>query len=381
MSKILAKGNYPNESQVCLLKAALSNDLKVAEAYFEKWLSLKYLDNLDVNHPDILSHIMDSLDIGSQRLIPLLHENLRESSHRYLPYLKGYKKKTWFRNQQIGFYIKKLQAQLAANNIPSIVFKGLDYAANYYPSIATRPMNDGDLLIPLSEKEKFFKLKKEGRLDLEVSKYGSEMKKFVHAAHLEYPCGVDIDLHWNVFPEYSSDPDLNDIVWANKKVDDKGNLRLSETLSLFLALTHGKNFDPVTPIRWVSDSVLILRKSKIDWDLFYELTEKLKFKPFIINAVKYLKEEFEFDIPHVFLEKLNLLTPTPLEKKYYESISIDIRAYGIFSLLYLGTKRRFIFYNLFLKDDWVSIWHYLFDWYKSRFWVELDNLKKKWIKH
>lgn len=380
MNKLRARGNYPNESQVCLLRAALSPDLKEAEPYFEKWLSLKYLDNLNVNHPDFLSHFMDPLDIGSQRLIPLLHENLNKSSHPYLPYLTGYKKKTWFRNQQIEFYIKKLQAQLAANNIPSIVFKGLDYAANYYPSFASRPMNDGDLLIPLTEKEKFFKLKKEGKFDFEVSKSGSEMKHFVHAAHLEYPYDVDIDLHWNIFPEYSNDLLINDIVWANKKIDNKGKARLSETLSLFLALTHGKNFDPVPPIRWVSDSILILRKSKIDWDLFYELTEKLKFKPFIINAVNYLKEEFDFEIPDNVLEKLNQLTPTRLEKKYYDSISIDIRAYGIFSLLYYGTKRRFIFYDLFLKDYWTSIWHYLFDWYKSRFWVELDNLNKKWIK-
>lgn len=380
MSKIRARGNYPNESQVCLLRAALSTDIRVAETYFEKWLTLKHIDNLDVKHPDFLSHFMDPLDIGSQRLIPLLHENLNSSSHRYLPFLTGYKKKTWFRNQQIEFYIKKLQAQLAANNIPSIVFKGLDYAANYYPSFATRPMNDGDLLIPLTEKEKFFKLNKEGKFDFEVSKSGAEMKQFIHAAHLEYPYDVDIDLHWNIFPEYSNDLQINDIVWANKKLDKQGNPRLSETLSLFLALTHGKNFDPVPPIRWVSDSILILRKSEIDWNLFYELTQKLKFKPFIINAINYLKEEFSFEIPDDVLEKLNKLTPTSLEKQYYDSISIDIRKYGIFSLMYYGTKRRFIFYNLFLKDYWTSIWHYLFDWYKSRFWVELDNFKKRWIK-
>jgi len=381
MSKLRARGNYPNESQVYLLRAALSTDIYEAELYFQTWLKYTNLDGLNVNHPDFLSHFMDTLDVGSQRLIPLLHENLSCSAHRYLPFLTGYKKKTWFRNKQIEFFIKKLQSQLAANNIPSIIFKGLDYAANYYPSFATRPMNDGDLLISLTDKEKFFNLYENGVFDFEISKEGIEMKKFIHAAHLSYPYDVDIDLHWNIFPEYSNDLMINEIVWGNKKIDNQGSVRLSETLSLFLALTHGKNFNLVPPIRWVSDSILILRKSEIDWDLFYELTCKLKFKPFIINALNYLAEEFKFEIPDEILQKLNKLTPSALENQYYNSISVDIRAYGIFSLLYYGTKRRIIFYNLFLKDHWTSIYHCTFYWCKSRFWVWFDNLKKRWTKH
>lgn len=380
MTKIINRGNYPNESQLYLLKSALSTDIIKAEAYFKKWLQLKNIDCLDVEHPDFLSHFMDPLDVGSQRLIPLLHENLSRTNHPYLPYLTGHKKKTWFRNKQIEFYIKKLQSQLAFHNIPSIIFKGLDYALNYYPSFASRPMNDGDLLIPLQDKEKFFKLYNAGSFDLKISMEGSEMKQFIHAAHVEYPYDVDIDLHWNIFPEYNNDLTINDLVWSHTKIDKEGTQRLSETLSLFLALTHGKNFDQVPPIRWVSDSILISRKSEIDWDIFCELSQNFKFKPFIINAINFLKEEFDLEIPENVLVKINRLTPTILEKQYYDSISMNIRTYGIFSLLYYGTKRRIIFYNLFLKNYYINIWDYIFNWYKSRFWVELYRIKKQWTK-
>jgi hypothetical protein len=87
MSKIKSRGNFPNESQKALLKASLSTNLQEAEAFFETWLESKFLDQLDVKHPDFLSHFMDPLDTGSQRLIPLLHHNLRDSKHPYMPFL------------------------------------------------------------------------------------------------------------------------------------------------------------------------------------------------------------------------------------------------------------------------------------------------------
>ncbi|MHA8066975.1 nucleotidyltransferase family protein [Aquirufa sp. ROCK2-A2] len=375
MSKNNLRANYPNQSQVALLKAALLTNLQVAEKHFESWLIDKYLDQLDVQHPDFLSHFMDPLDTGSQRLIPLLHHNLTGSKHAYIPYLIGHTKKTWFRNKQIEFFAQKLQAQLEEHQIPSIIMKGLDYANNYYPAFSSRPMNDGDLLISLRDKEKFFKLYYQGVFDFTISEGVANMLDFTHAAHLEYPYDVDIDLHWNLFPEYAEDLSVSDLVWKQTKQDAKGNLRLSETMTLYVALTHGRNFDPIPPFRWVSDSMLISKNSNIDWEVFYELTQQLQFKPFIIHAVNYLKEEFGFEIPDDVLIKLNLIQPSYLEKQYYNTISMDIRTYGIFSLFYVGLKRRIVFYQLFLIDYYKSIWHYLFSWLAKRIWIEIEKYK------
>jgi hypothetical protein len=374
MSKIKSRGNFPNESQKALLKASLSTNLQEAEAFFETWLESKFLDQLDVKQPDFLSHFMDPLDTGSQRLIPLLHHNLRDSKHPYMPFLMGHTKKTWFRNKQIEYFAKQLQSQLAEQQIPSMIIKGLDYAANYYPMFSSRPMNDGDLLISLSDKEQFFQLYHQGVFDFKIMDGAYNKLDFIHATHLEYPYDVDIDLHWTLFPEYAEDLKVSNLVWKQTTLDSHGDLRLSSTMSLFLALTHGRNFDTLPPIRWVSDSILINKNSSIDWEVFYELTQTFKFKPFIITAINYLKEEFNFKIPDEVLLKLNQLRPTKLEKQYYDSISIERRAYGIFTKLYYGSKKRFIFHKLFLSDYGKSSWHYLISWFVTRMWIELKKI-------
>jgi hypothetical protein len=363
-------GHFPTESHEYLLKAALF-PREEALVFFQKWLVKEKLDNLDPEEPDFLTRFLDPLDPACHRLLPLLVDNLGIQNHTYLKKLKGHQKNVWVKNQRIFLSVKELIKALNEFNVEHIIIKGISLSSLYYDRIEHRPMNDGDILIPFKKRGRVLELISESKLGVNFNDSQKQMLDFVHATHLEGQGRMDIDLHWSVFSEYSQISSSSDFVWerANEyQWDDVRTKTLEPTHEFFIALVHGRGFDPVPPIRWVADCLMILKNDKviIDWDEFLRLTKSFLYLPFIQRALPYLKHSFLAPIPEDVLKQLESLVPTRDEIIYYKSISANIRENGTLGMLYLGTRRRFIHYRLFLKDRWSSVWHYLFNWYIQR---------------
>jgi hypothetical protein len=371
-------GHFPDEQHTLLLKAALKEKGEALDA-FNAWLDTMQLNTLLAHSPAFLTGFMDRVDMGCQRLIPLVIENIGEDAHPYFKPLRGYIKNSWVRNQRIILTTAQLAKELQEVGIPTITFKGIRLVTKYYPNVASRPMFDGDLLIPFEYKERFLELLNTGQLNLKLRNADDLMTEFCHAVHLIYQESVDIDLHWGVFSEYGLQRKVSDFIWSkatNTNLKGGQTQDLDPTHEFFISLVHGRGFDPVPPIRWVADCTLILRKENIDWREFERLNEQFSYKPFVKRALPYLKEHFCPQIPNEVMHTIEQASVTIFEEKYYNSISMNIRNKGLVSLLFYGTKRRGIYYKMFLSDAYPTVWHYLFRWYTQRFRQEFDKRKR-----
>ncbi|AWV99989.1 nucleotidyltransferase family protein [Arcticibacterium luteifluviistationis] len=363
-------GHFPTESHEYLLKAALF-PRDEALVFFQKWLVKEKLDNLNPEEPGFLTRFLDPLDPACHRLLPLLVDNLGIQNHTYLKKLKGHQKNVWVKNQRIFLSVKELIKALNEYKIDHIVFKGISLSTHYYDRIEHRPMNDGDLLIPMKDKERVLELIANSKLGVDFNEADMQILDFVHATHLEGKGRMDIDLHWHVFSEYSQVSKSCDFIWEKSSEFDWDEIKtkkLNITHEFFVALVHGRDFDPVPPIRWVADCLMILRKDldAVDWNEFIRLSKAFCYLPFIKKAIPYLEERFDAQIPQEVLTELEGLTPTRDETSYYKSISSNIREKGTLAMIYFGTKRRFIYYRMFLKERWPNVWVYLFNWYLTR---------------
>lgn len=366
-------GHFPTEIQTLLLKSALNENNK-AHVSFSKWLVRKNLEALNPDSPTFLSDFMDSLDLESQRLLPLVIQNLGENSHPYFKLLRGIRKNFWVKNKQIEYRAGQIQKSLTLLKIPSMKIKGLDYAQNYYDSMALRPMNDGGILIPFNYREKVVKLMEQGYFGNKQNTFSLKMKDNTHAVHLEFEAGIDIGLHWNIFAEYSNKINVSDFIWEKaRKEEHNGGVmyKMHDTHAFFLSITHGRNFDFVPPFRWVADAHKIRHKAEIDWEEVYTLARKFPYKPFLKDSFTYLDNVFHADFPPGFVSKINNLKTTHLENAYYRNTTRNIRNFGFISLAWYGTIRRFIHYFLFLRESDTSLFKYLTSWYYNRIQGEL----------
>jgi hypothetical protein len=66
---------------------------------------------------------------------------------------------------------------------------------------------------------------------------------------------------------------------------------------LLHVIAHGLRVNPLPPIRWVADAVLILRGGGVDWDRFLALAAVLRCRLVMERALKYLADTHQVDVP------------------------------------------------------------------------------------
>ena len=130
--------SWPNQNQELLLKAALLTDRSAVEAW-RKWAAQEDFDNLEY---------------ASVRLIPLLYQNLSNLGVKepILARYKGVYKKFWFQNQLLFGRIQKILPQLHQAGIQTMLFKGAGLVTGLQLSPGLRPMDDIDILVPVSSR-------------------------------------------------------------------------------------------------------------------------------------------------------------------------------------------------------------------------------------
>jgi hypothetical protein len=128
----------------------------------------------------------------------------------------------------------------------------------------------------------------------------------------------ELDLHWQVMRDCWNG-DQCETFWETAIEMPFGSdsvLALSATSQLFHVCWHGARFNPVSPVRWIADAIMILRTSccQIDWNEILRLAKLYRVQPAIHFAFKYLSERFNAPVPTEFLDKLQSTSTSMLER-------------------------------------------------------------------
>ena len=242
-------GAFPSRRQELLLKAALFQGQTALEA----WGTWKAEFDLEKR-----------LDAGSYRLLPLLYHNLARHGvdEPVMGKLKGIYRRAWYLNQTLFRDGVSVLRSLHAAGIETAVLKGAALSLLCYKDPGLRPMDDFDILVPNRKR----------RLAIEMlqrdgwTPFGASFESLTEAElDIRHSCGFrnangrDVDLHWRVLSPYLAYPADEEDFWAGAvvlQIMGEPTLALNSTDNLLHICVHATNWQPVHPMRWISDAML-----------------------------------------------------------------------------------------------------------------------------
>lgn len=243
-------GVFPTELQACLIRAAVLDGAPARRAWAE-WRPRG----------------LDALDVGSFRLLPQLYRNLvslgvddpllgtLEKLHHYHRY----------RNQVLLHRAGEAAAAFRSADIPTLVLKGAALAVLHYGSLGARPMEDVDLLVPRPRIHDAMRVLREAGF-APGTPSPEERIAIRHAELFQDGAGRGVDLHWYALWQQPFD---DDDFWQGAVSMPLGGetvLALNPVDQILHACVHGAGWNPVSPIRWVADAMIVLRSAEtVDW--------------------------------------------------------------------------------------------------------------------
>jgi hypothetical protein len=292
-------GVFPNAEQTLVLRAALGDGAAAIAAY-ERWRA-----GLDLAR---------EFDREVFRLIPLLYDNLRRLGHTdsLTGRLKGAYRLAWAKNHRLAEQTRPILDGLLAAGIPVMALKGAPLGLLYYGNPALRPMSDVDLVVPPAHVDAAAAI---------LAGFGyrpwrpidADARRFRHAMGFFAPGPKEFDLHWHVLFDFCDDgPDAE--FWATARPFrflDREILAPDATRLLLHTIVHGLRWNAEPPIRWVPDSLAILRRdpAAIDWGALLAFAARQRISHRIGLGLAYLAREFLAPVPDHVLDTL-ARTPT-----------------------------------------------------------------------
>jgi hypothetical protein len=146
-------------------------------------------------------------------------------------------------------------------------------------------------------------------------------RRIRHSTGLRGPQGFDIDLHWHATFAWCW-PGADRGLWASKRPLELAGRSLSALAAhdeLVVACVHGIRANLIAPIRWVTDSMLLLRDESFDWDAVVARARELLVEPLLVMPFTYLRDRFEAPIPVWVLNALAERQPRYLEQQWLDS--------------------------------------------------------------
>lgn len=237
----------PSATQLRLLRLILAPSIE-AEA-LDAWTGSVDLQNLDE---------------GSVRLLPALYLRLAACGidHPWLAIMRGWYRRTLFRNRLIIHRGLDLVDRLQGQGVASLLLKGCPLVALYYADPGARPMGDFDILIGESTPRRRIEeiVAGAGRMQLR--------NRSLHADTYVDRDGFEYDLHRYLLPELAV-PGWTRGLWARAQgvsIEGRRFRTLAAEDHIFHALIHGMRVSDVPPLRWIVDVATIVAKGPpIDW--------------------------------------------------------------------------------------------------------------------
>src|SRR5947209_2638822 len=281
---------WPDRPQALLLRAALAQNGQAIEA----WHGFTQLVDLD------------QIDRGSQRLLPLTYRNLLRQGveGEQLRSLKNIYKHAWYRSHdQLRGGAQALQA-LHEGGLQTMVLKGAVLGACYYQDPGSRPMDDFDVMVPFeSARHAIEVLRSAGWTPHDREPEAAFLRH--HAEPFHGPGGRELDLHWHLQWEEVDDA----AIWSAAlpfTIAGVVSKRLCPADQLLHVCVHGSSSDPVAPIRWIADAVLIARQQGdgFDWSRLIEQASARRLTVTIAVALSYLRDSFAIPVPEAVMQSL-----------------------------------------------------------------------------
>jgi Uncharacterised nucleotidyltransferase len=292
-------GPWPDPRQTLLLHAALDPGPAAVEAW-------RRFGEDDALH---------AIDPGTYRLLPLVYRNLvrHGATGMGVQRLRGVYKHAWYRNQlQLRSGARALKA-LAGAGLETMVLKGAALASCYYHDVGARPMDNFDVLVP-SERagDAMAVLREAGWTSREAQPDAAILRH--HAAPFDGPDGAVFDLHWHLQWEAVDDEAMWDAA-EPLTIFGVRTRRLCAADQLLHVCVHGSSADVISPIRWIADAMVILRRhgSVFEWDRLVRRSRERRLTLSARAALRYLHRAFDAPVPGGALRALDRAPTSPVE--------------------------------------------------------------------
>lgn len=292
-----SRSPLPGEQDTLLLRAALLPGQSALDA-FATWR--KTLD-------------LDALDFGSQRVLPLLVNNLRSLGVEdpIMQRFQGVGRYAWYLNQILIGAVRPILQGLSRSNLPFVLLKGIAFVASIPDQLSLRAMTDIDLLVHQEDAASAMEILEQlGWLPY----YGRA--KFVRQELTDRVINCDfhngphghLDLHWYVL-ERNRWAAADAALWRRRM---PARLAGEECYApcfedqVLHTFVHGAPWNGVGTIRWVTDSTIILRHAKetFDWDYFLAECHSRRVILQVRNCLKYLRRHLDVRIPERVMRAL-----------------------------------------------------------------------------
>jgi hypothetical protein len=171
-------------------------------------------------------------------------------------------------------------------------------------------MDDVDVLVPRDDAHNAIDVL-EGAGYASESGMAHEMVDVRHADSFERSDGWLMDLHWSALAQ----PGPDDALWEASvpfELAGAGTRTLCATDHLLHVCAHGAEWNPLPPLRWIADAVLLLRTHEVDWERFVALGRERHVTVALADAADYLAREFGAPVPD---EAVEALRRTPVSRR------------------------------------------------------------------
>lgn len=300
-------GFFPSRKDEFALFAALKKGKAAVESW-KKWLALS----------DIYHH-----DAAASWLLPLMYHNLKtfDISGREMNICKGSYKLHWYQNLMRFKKLEKVISDFDHMGVEHILIKGAALLIEYYEDLGLRSMHDIDVLVPPEQAAEAHSLLLKAGGSPEIFTDFPKLSKFRHSVGFHMENNWTLDLHWESFNNEGIGEKFE--FWNSTKmaaVNSSTTKVLKPEYNLFLSLVHSlTSGGSVASIRWIPDSIFILRKAskRFNWTTFLRIIENYHLGLLAKLSLNYLQSTFEINIPAIAFQKIEDIPILADEKKYF----------------------------------------------------------------
>jgi hypothetical protein len=231
--------------------------------------------------------------------------------------LKGVYRRVWSDTHLLFHGTAPAILAIQAAGIETLLLKGAALALAHYRNAGARPMADIDIAVPFGQVLPAVEaLEHAGWRP--VTRLTDDDLAFRHAMSLRGPAGHEIDLHWHMLFE-SGRAAADAPFWQNTlplTFRDIPVLQLTPALNLLHVIAHGLRPNVETPVRWIADSLVLIRdeSAKIDWRLFCATANLLGISRRTSLAFEYLADCHGEAIPAAVTASLRAARLRPAER-------------------------------------------------------------------
>lgn len=284
------------------------------------------------------------VDRGSFRLLPLAYHNLSSfnfSDDLVSGRLKGIYRQAWIKNQKLFYKAANVLNLLHDAEIKTAVLKGIALTEQVYKNYGIRPMADMDILVPFDEAHHAIEVLKGAGFSIESQHLLEHNLEYGRSIAFFDDDGTEIDLHWYAFVNSFGNVKKSDF-WGDVVLIDVSGVKthaLTHTDNLLHAIVHGIRKNPEPPIRWIADSMMIIKSDDIhvDWQRLLSYASKFRVFLQVKKALFYLKDQFDAKIPDDIIKQMEAYEPSYVERivyNYGEKVGDNLQEFTFVERLY-----------------------------------------------